>query len=547
MARLSIFTYLVLLLSGCMTVGPDYEQKNVLVPDSWTAEIVADNESAVSGSVLWWYKFGDPVLNRLIQRARIANPNINIAEKRATEGWHQRKVLEAALYPKVDLFGRDEYGILTYDKDYIDIDPGASHGNLSQVQFGWDLDIFGKTKRGVEAAGRNYESKVEAWRDVMVFITSEVALSYISYRTLQERIKVAEEGRDHFQQIKGKIDLRKELGVSSALELKLAEARYKASEAALPRLRQELEIARNRLAELTAMSGTEMNARLAKGSGIPTPPESISVGFPAELLRSRPDVRQSEREIARATAEVGVAEAELFPDLSISGALTYEFLRQGLTTTILDRVLGIGATLRHKVFRKCREQHRIKEFEAKLDQTILERQQVILRALRETEDSMTLLRYAKKRLGILENAAVASKEAADLMEDAYIVDEVDLQRMLNARQDYITIKDEQVATQGRRAMHSIRLFKALGGGELAGQPEYKDQPLRNKGSDIVNPRHKTEPIFPPKPKEAEIFLRLTQKSASTAPIEKEEPPLPNPLHTHLLKLEQSRRLMQALF
>lgn len=464
-----------MMLAGCMKVGPDYKAFDVALPDAWSQKIVNDVESPVSGSVLWWYKFGDPVLNWFILRARQANPNIYIASRRATEGWNQRKVLEAALFPKLDLYGSDSHGILTYDKDYINIDPSGGQETLGQFQYSWDLDVFGKTKRTVEAASRNYESKVEGWRDVMVFITSEVAFSYISYRTLQERLEVAKEGAAQFMKVRDKIRIREDLGVSSQLELKLASARYKTSQGEIPRLQQQLNLARNRLAELTALSLSETQVQLDRGRGIPIPPRTIATGVPADMLRSRPDIRRAERKVAKATAEVGVAEAMLYPDFSLSGALSYEFLRHGSVTTILDRVMGIGATVKWKLFRKGREQYRMKEFEAKLDQTYGEYQQVILKSLREVEDSMALLRYTKKRLNILLQASQDHLETADLMEEAYIVDEVDLQRMLNARQDQITVQDEREATRGRYAMHAVRLFKALGGGELKGAPVYVER------------------------------------------------------------------------
>jgi len=121
-------------------------------------EIVADHSSATNGSQLWWRKFGDKTLNQLIARARVANPNIYIARKRITETWHQRGVLAAAFYPQVNFDSRADTGILDFDSRGVDVNPGDSQGRLAQLQYGWELDLFGKIKRQTEAAEGDYEA-----------------------------------------------------------------------------------------------------------------------------------------------------------------------------------------------------------------------------------------------------------------------------------------------------------------------------------------------------------------------------------------------------
>jgi len=364
-------------------------------------------------------------------------------------------------------------GILDFDSRGVDVNPGDSQGRLAQLQYGWELDLFGKIKRQTEAAEGDYEATIEGWRDALVFVTSEVAISYIAYRTLERRIEVAVEGRQNFLAIKNKIQGRLEVGVASRLEMEESTARFKTSEALIPQLTQEKIVVRNRLAQLLAIDPGQMQRILSKKQAIPSPPKSIATGFPVDLLRSRPDIRRAERQMAAQVARIGVAEANLYPELSISGALTYEFLRQGITTTILDRVLGIGANLRWRLLNGCANCHRIKENEALLDQAIGVYQQVILQAIADVENSMARIHYNKRRLAILEEASAAHKKTVELMNEAYLAGEVDLQRLLNAQQDYLTTLDEQYATEGRRSADAVSLFKALGGGELAGVPDQK--------------------------------------------------------------------------
>ncbi len=475
-----VFTLILLSLAGCLTVGPDYERPEVSLPDSWTRAVEADVSSVRSGSAQYWKRFGDPVLNQLVLRAREANPNLRIARLRIREAWHQRGVLAASFCPHASLTGRDDYGILTYGSDGIDVDIANSHGQLGQLDFGWELDVFGQIKRQVEFAEGEYESRVEGWRDAMVFVTGEVALTYIALRTLEKRIEVAKEGREIYHRIHQRIAKRLDLGVSSQLEMQESLARFKTSEALVPRLEQELALVRNRLSGLLAYHPGTMDPLLGQKSKIPTPPESIARGVPAELLRSRPDVRRAERKIAAQTAMVGVMEAELYPKLSISGALTYEYLRRGVTIEVLRRVLGIGSTLRYKIFDGCRDRQRIKEHEAKLDQAIVFYEKTIVEAVTDVENAMSMLHFTKRRFKILGEAREAHKQTATLMEKAFAAGEVDLRRYLNAQADYIALKDEETASEGRRAAHSVRLFKALGGGELAGIGQYPEKPWRER-------------------------------------------------------------------
>lgn len=455
------------LFLGCAKVGPDYEKSpEINLPDSWTLAIQKDNSAPFSGAQRWWQKFDDRTLDRLIRMSRQANPNIQIARARITESWHQRSVLAAAWYPHSDFNARDDRGLASFDRSGVKWDANASHGQLAQLDVGWELDLFGKIKRQVEAAQAEYEAKIDGWRDVIVFINSEVALHYIAYRTLEKRIENAEEARLIFQKTKNMIQLLKEQGIASQLDLHEANGRLKTTESDLPRLTQQKVVVRNRLAALLAIQPSHMERLLQKNREIPTPPSSIATGFPSQMLRSRPDVRRAERKVAAQTARIGIATAALYPELSISGAITYEYLRQGITVETLTRTIGLGPSLKWRIFHGCADRARIKEQHAKLNQEISTYHSTVIHAVTQVENSMARLYFTKQRLALLRQSVESHQKAAELMEDAYQLGEVDLRRLLNAQRDFISHRDEMFATQGRRAAHSVRLFKALGGGEL---------------------------------------------------------------------------------
>lgn len=455
---------LVVALASC-TVGPDYEAPEITVPDAWTASIRSDLGSSISGSQNWWRKFGDEDLNKLISRAREASPNVRIAQKRIDQAWYQRGVLSAAFYPHVDFSARDDYGMGGFSTSGVRLDPFESHGNLTKLDYGWELDVFGRIKRQTEAAEAEWQARYEGYRDTQVFITAEVALDYIAMRALESRLQVARESTASFKRIYDLIVIRYEEGISAKVEVKEAEARYRTTGAEVPRLQKELAVVRNKLASLLAIHPNQLSLIVKEGD-IPEPPASVSVGFPLELLRSRPDVRRAERRIANQTALVGVATADLYPTLSLSGAIRYEILERGSVIELLERVIGLGGNFRQRIYHACADQYKIAEQNEKLNEAIIFYEKTIIQSVREVEDALSSLNYESKRLELLEKASASHKETAELLFESYKAGMIDVRRLLNGYRDAAITDDELYATEGRRAAHAVRLFKALGGGEL---------------------------------------------------------------------------------
>ena len=465
------FTVLLSAVLSSCTVGPDYETPEINVPDGWTASIQQDLSSSRSGSQNWWRNFGDRDLDKLIARARKASPNVRIAHKRVDQAWYQRGVLSAAFYPHADFSSRDSYGLGSFGSNGVRLDPFESHGNLTQLDYGWELDVFGRIKRQTEAAEAEWQARYEGYRDVQVFITAEVALDYIAMRSLEGRLQVARDSTASFQKIHELIKIRYEEGISAKVEVTEAEARYRMTEAEVPRLQKELTVVRNKLAGLLAIHPNQLKNYVGKGE-IPEPPTSIAVGFPLELLRSRPDVRRAERRIANQTALVGVATADLYPELSLSGAISYEVLETSSVIELLERVIGIGGNFRQGIYHACADQYRIAEQNEKLKEAIIFYEKTIIEAVTDVEDAMSSLNYENQRLELLEKASAAHKETAELLFESYKSGLVDVRRLLNGYRDAAITEDERFATEGRRAAHAVRLFKALGGGELAAPDKF---------------------------------------------------------------------------
>ena len=265
-----------LVFSSCMTVGPDYDKPALGMPNAWTSSISKDQSQPMSSAQLWWKKFNDPTLTSLINKAREANPNLKIAYHRITEGWHQRHVLSSAWHPKANIFAEDRYGILDYNRSKVDLNLGDSQESNAEFQVGWELDFFGRVKRIVEASEAEYQSKVEGMRDIHVFIYSEVALSYVAYRTLEERVKVAKKSVSLFKKVAQSIESLEKEGIGSKLEFHEATARVYSNQAELTKLYSEKQVALNKLASLIGKQPKDISSLLNKNKRIPKAPRNIA-------------------------------------------------------------------------------------------------------------------------------------------------------------------------------------------------------------------------------------------------------------------------------
>lgn len=472
-----------LLLSNCQTVGPDYALPEIQTPKSWsTSATITENtvdknplnnlhsfraakQSGID-AIGWWRHYNDPVLSRLIEAAREANPNLHRVQARVSQAWHQRKVLRAAFFPHADANGRVDYGLGDFNSDGVHLAAGDDQYHFAQIDAGWEVDLWGRIKRQVEGVNADYEASVEGLRDAVTFVTAEVALHYTAIRTLESRIMIVENATKEFATIENIVRIRKEEGLSARVDLAEATARLRTEEAQLPTLAKQIQQLKNRLATLIGKYPGEVDQLLSSGRGIiPTPPTRIATGLPNDLLRERPDVRRAERQIAAETARVGVRIANLYPQLSISGAITYEANISNSVTNIAKRTLGLGPKLRWRLFHACADRARIEEQKKMVEMTINNYEATVLNAVLDVENSLTRISHEQKCLRALQAASMAHKTSADLSRESYELGIIDLRRLLNSHRDYYFTKGESLASQGRLVAHSVKLFKALGGGE----------------------------------------------------------------------------------
>ena len=342
---------MLLILAGCVTVGPDYVPPNTQAPKNWYAQQrgkpIADNVGPKS-LASWWTKFNDPELSSLIERAVSGNLDLKKARARIREARARRGIARADLFPNFDAAGSAKWS-----RSNKDTGTGKT-SDLYSMSFdaSWELDIFGGVRRSEEAAEADLQASQEGLRDVLVSLLAEVALNYLDVRTFQVRLSVAEANLQAQSQTCQLTQWRYEAGLSD--ELSVQQARYNLSNtrSQIPTLRAGLEEAINRIAVLLGKQPGEVHDELEKPEPIPVTPLKAAVGVPADTLRRRPDVRRAERELAAQTARIGVATANLYPKISLSGSIGLEALSLKNPSSSITRTLSGGPGITWAIFRR---------------------------------------------------------------------------------------------------------------------------------------------------------------------------------------------------
>lgn len=472
-------TMLVLAIPSCMTVGPDYKDPEIVVPgkwhskgaktqdrDYWTERLTADQYAKRSGAEVWWRRFDDRSLNTLVTLARKNHPTAALADARIREARAQRNVLASAWSPWIGARSQIQAGENNPSTFGGSIGSSYTTNYIAGLDAGWEIDLFGGTRRGVEAAEAEWAAAIEWQRDALVVLSAEVALHYMATRTLEERLSRATTAAADFRELHEILVAREEKGLTPKADVAEMHAQLLTREARLPKLEQEMKVARIRLANSVGVDPETLASLIKKSRGIPVPPENILIDTPVNALRNRPDVRREERKLAAQTARIGMAESELYPILSVSGGLNWESTSSSDLFSQVNRAFGFGPKLRWRIFQGCRIQNRIKEEEARTDIRLAAYRQQIIDAVTEIEIALTRLetegRYADKQ----SEAVEAHLKSIDLIRKSYLAGLVDIRRLLNVLIEYHDTRDEEAAARGRRAGFAAALFKSVGGGQI---------------------------------------------------------------------------------
>jgi len=450
-------------ISGCVTVGPDYVAPGASVSKYWHTQIkggIISEEMGPQTLAAWWTILNDQELSILIERAMTGNLDLKKARARVREARARRGVAKAGLFPTLD-----STGSVTSSSSSKDTGTGKT-SDLYSASFdaGWELDIFGGLRRSVEAAGADLEASQEDLRDVLVSLLAEVALNYVEVRTYQARISVAEENLKAQDETHQLTKWRYQAGLSDELAVQQARYNLESTRSQIPTLRTGLEEAMNRIAVLLGEQPGKVHEELKKPVLIPAAPLKVAVGVPADVLRRRPDVRRTERELAAQTARVGVATADLYPKFSLSGSIGLEALSLNDLFSSATKTVTGGSLITWPIFRGGAIRQNIEVQSALHEQALIKYETVVLSALEEVENALVAYAEEQGRRDALSAAEEAAQKAAELAQQKYKAGLTDFNNVLEAQRSLLTFKDQLAQSEGTVTSNLIRLYKALGGG-----------------------------------------------------------------------------------
>jgi NodT family efflux transporter outer membrane factor (OMF) lipoprotein len=451
------------ILGGC-AVGPDYHPPAAIA----SAAKWVEPASANAVDARWWQRLGDPVLTGLVDMAVSRNPDIRIADAQLLEARANRAAAAGRRLPQIGVTGSVTDNQLSangpfplakvpgFDRRYSLYDAGFDAS--------WEIDLWGRATRDVQAASARAQAAVEARRGVLLQTIAEVVRAYVDLRGAQARLASAMQDADARGQIAALVGQRFRGGEASRFDAARADAQADATRALVPGLQASVRAAAYQLALLTGQPPEAMTALADHAASLPSTPPTVGVGLRSDLLRRRPDVRRAERDLAAATADVGVATADLFPRITLTGALGQQSRTAGDFTSGGSTRFQIGPSLSWPIFNFGRIHAQIRAADARSQAAAVRYEKSVLGALADSETALNRYAAAGAERRAREAARAQSATALDLARQLHRAGEDDLLVLLDAQSAYS--ESEQAALIARAAELSAlaALYKALGGG-----------------------------------------------------------------------------------
>ncbi|HEY0661142.1 MAG TPA: efflux transporter outer membrane subunit [Lysobacter sp.] len=463
------------LLAAC-TVGPDYVRPTVPTPDRFVrAETAAATDATTDATVQeniapeaggeFWRGFNDPLLTQLIEDALAANHDLRIALSRYDRANALLRGAKFDYLPTITASGEASESRASADQA-----PGVARADRdvesysAGVNVGWELDLFGRVRRSVEAQRADTQASAADLAALQVSIVGEVASGYVQLRGLQERLRVARENADNQRETLRLVDARLDAGRGTEFDTARARAQLEATLSRVPALEAQVAVTMHRIAVLTGRTPDALIAELETPRALPVLPARLDAGTPGELLRRRPDVAAAEHALHSATARIGVATADLFPRFTLGGLIG----SQAIDSSALfergseTRLVALGIDWSFLDIGRVRA--RISAADADAEGGLARYQQAVLLALEDTENA--LVRYARARVEDqhLERAAIDSANAARLARVRFDAGAADLFEVLDAERTQLQAQDAFADGRTRSVTGAIGLYKALAGG-----------------------------------------------------------------------------------
>lgn len=454
----------LMFITGC-AVGPNYHAPTTAAPENWSEPQLGGTTNSPVQLVEWWRTFNDPELNSLIERAMKANYNLRLAQGRLLEARATRSGAVADFAPTVN--SSSAYTRERLSKNALTIPvPEPLNNSIYDSHFdaSWEIDVFGSKRRTLEQDTANLEASKEDLHDTLLTLLGDVARNYLEVRGAQQRLLIASNNITAQSQSIELTRTRFKAGLTSEVDVRQAEALLATTEATVPTMQTTLKQAVHALGVLLGQPPGALLEELAGTEPIPSTPPSVPVGLPSELLRRRPDVRRSERQLAAATAGIGVQTAELFPKFSLTGAAGLQSLSTSDFFTGGSRYWSFGPTVTWNVFDFGRVRSQIRAADARQQQSLATYEQTVLSACQDVENALVAYANEQVRYKSLDDSVIANRRSLELSTELYSKGYGDFLSVLDAERSLFSAEDQLVDSQRAVTENLVTLYKALGGG-----------------------------------------------------------------------------------
>ncbi len=504
----------IFLTTGCTMVGPDFVKPEAPVATEWMESRDPEIKTEASDYRQWWTVFNDNVLANLVESAYRQNLPLQISGLRILQARAQLGIVVGNLYPQLQQGrGAAEYSSIS------DNAPNTLGADDSFWQYNagfdavWELDIWGKYRRAVEAGVANLETSIVSYDDILVTLTAEVARTYVVMRTFEERLEIAQQNVKIQQRSLQIAEIRFQAGAVTELDVVQARSLLKDTEASIPRFEAAIRQAKNALAVLLGKLPGEIDFMIGGQRLIPTAPPEVVVDIPAELMRRRPDIQLAEYQIATQTPLIGASKAELYPAFQLAGSI-------GLATSTSKNTNAGGPSgssfsdlfdsdsleffggpsFSWNLFNYGRIKNRVRTEDALLQQLIVNYTDTVLRAHQEVEDALVGYIRKQQEVGYLSDSVKASQRSVDLSMLQYREGLVDYQRVLDSQRFLTSEQDVWTTTRGDAVLNLVALYKALGGGwqiregkEFVSKENIEEMQKRTDWGDLLMPEAVEKP------------------------------------------------------
>jgi NodT family efflux transporter outer membrane factor (OMF) lipoprotein len=479
---------LVLAVAGC-TLGPDYQTPKFFQPDTWFADPpkpapVASVTVAEPVRADWWALLGDAELTSLEQRVADANPDVRVATVRLAESRAQRRITAADEFPQVNGDAsyvrqkpspRGEFSLLSGGASGAGTSgaTGAPSAgvpikpfNLWQYGFdaSWELDLWGKVRRSVESADANIDASAEAKRDILLSTMAEVARDYVQLRDVQDQLRIARENSDVATESLRLTRQQAVHGMTSQLDVTSAAAQLASVAATIPQLEQRQAAAINQLSFLMGEPPRALAGELSTPQPVPPVPPQVPIGLPSDLAKRRPDIREADAKLHAATAEIGVAEAQFYPSVTLTGSLDIQALDFNKLGSWAARTYSFGPSLSIPIFEGGKLKGNLDLTKAEQQEAAITFQKTVLNAWQEVDNAMVAYDAEQRRDAQLREQVEQTQRQLGLARQQYQRGETDFLHVLDAQRQSLAAEQQEADSRATISSNLVALYKSLGGG-----------------------------------------------------------------------------------